>query len=87
MPAPAEHRPCHCLCGVAHPQATGICRATQATHLVHVHSRLLGPVAVPLCWPCYVARQHDEDDSAVNLWMLVRPSLVAAIAQATADGG
>lgn len=74
--------PCHCLCTVAHPEQPGICHADRAVCTRRVESRLLGPVDAPLCFPC--ATQHGPPgDEAVNLWMLIRPSLAAAIAAAT----
>jgi hypothetical protein len=50
-----EYRPCHCLCGHAHPEARGIC-STDAVTSRRYDSPALGPVDVPLCAPCAVAQ-------------------------------
>jgi hypothetical protein len=50
-----EYRPCHCLCGRAHPTAKGICDMAAVTSR-HYDTPALGPVDVPLCAPCAVAQ-------------------------------
>jgi hypothetical protein len=50
-----EYRPCHCLCGHAHPEAKGICTMDAVTSRRY-DSPALGPVDVPLCAPCAAAQ-------------------------------
>lgn len=50
-----EYRPCHCLCGHAHPEARGVC-AMNAMTSRHYDSPALGPLDVPLCCPCAAAQ-------------------------------
>ena len=79
---PPGFRPCHCLCAVAHPAEPGICKATEAVTTARYDTRLLGPVDVPLCWPCRLAQSPALGADQVNLWMLIRPGLAADIAAA-----
>lgn len=52
---PERARPCHCLCGTAHPGDKGICDGN-AVATRHFETRAMGPVDVPLCAPCAVAQ-------------------------------
>lgn len=52
---PSPHRPCHCLCGGAHPGDKGVCDGDAVTTR-HFETAALGPVDVPLCAPCAVAQ-------------------------------
>lgn len=50
-----EYRPCHCLCGRAHPSARAVCDMSAVTSRRY-DSPSLGPVDVPLCAPCAAAQ-------------------------------
>jgi hypothetical protein len=48
-----QWKPCHCLCGVSHPDETGLCQALNATVTRTVLDR-----EVPVCAPCYEATEE-----------------------------
>ena len=48
-------RACHCLCGKSHPDARGVCDG-EAVTTRHFDSPTVGPVDVPICWPCAAAQ-------------------------------
>jgi hypothetical protein len=45
------------LCATAHPEATGICQATNAVTVITLWTARLGFVQVPLCAPCDAAQR------------------------------
>jgi hypothetical protein len=52
---PSPRRPCHCLCGHAHPDDKGVCDANAVTTR-RFETAAMGPVDVALCAPCVVAQ-------------------------------
>lgn len=48
-------RACHCLCGFAHPQQSGVCQALNATTSRDVRGR-----DVQMCEPCAALRLANE---------------------------
>jgi len=47
-----DYRPCHCLCGIAHPAEPGICDAENAVTVRTLWTPRMGFVQVPLCARC-----------------------------------
>lgn len=61
-----SERGCYCLCGVNHPQVTGVCLGHSDDLEIAFDSQITGRVDVAMCNPCAVAtlasvkREDDE---------------------------